>query len=81
MQLLCAPCRGGFMLIVVPQKDKEVAEVVDFREVAPLAASKDMFHGNKSLASWVRKQSSILLFIVATNILFIGRESMRNYHV
>ena len=45
------------MLIVVPQKDKEVAEVVDFREVAPLAASKDMFHGNESLASWVRNHN------------------------
>ncbi|KAJ7369869.1 Glutathione hydrolase 7 [Desmophyllum pertusum] len=43
---------GGFMLTVVPQKDEEVAEVIDFREVAPLGASKDMFHGNESLASW-----------------------------
>lgn len=42
------------MLSVVPQKDREVAEVIDFREVAPLAAFKDMFHGNGSLASWVR---------------------------
>jgi len=46
--------RGGFMLSVVPHKDREVAEVIDFREVAPLAATKDMFHGNGSLASWVR---------------------------
>lgn len=43
---------GGFMLIVVPEQNREVATVVDFREVAPMAASKNMFHGNKSLASW-----------------------------
>ncbi|XP_029193911.2 glutathione hydrolase 1 proenzyme-like [Acropora millepora] len=43
---------GGFMLSVVPQNDGEAAKVIDFREVAPLAASKDMFHGNDSLASW-----------------------------
>ena len=42
------------MLTVVPQKDEEVAEVIDFREVAPLAATKDMFKGNESLARWVR---------------------------
>ena len=39
------------MLISPPGQD---AEVVDFREMAPLGASKDMFHGNKSLAQWVR---------------------------
>lgn len=44
------------MLIVVPEQNREVATVVDFREVAPMAASKNMFHGNKSLASWVRKK-------------------------
>lgn len=49
-------CSGGFMLIVVPEQNREVATVVDFREVAPMAASKNMFHGNKSLASWVRKK-------------------------
>ena len=43
------------MLSVVPQKEGEVAEVIDFREVAPLAATKDMFNKNGSLASWVRK--------------------------
>ena len=48
---------GGFMLTVVPQKDEEVAEVIDFREVAPLAATKDMFRGNESLARWVRIQN------------------------
>ena len=42
------------MLTVVPQKDEEVAEVIDFREVAPLAATRDMFHGNELLARWVR---------------------------
>ena len=42
------------MLIVVPEQNREVATVVDFREVAPMAAFKNMFHGNKSLASWVR---------------------------
>lgn len=45
---------GGFMLTVVPQKDEEVAHVIDFREVAPLAATRDMFHGNELLARWVR---------------------------
>jgi len=49
---------GGFMLTVAPQKDEEVAEVIDFREVAPLAATRDMFRGNKSLARWVRIQNS-----------------------
>ena len=44
------------MLIVVPEQNREVATVVDFREVAPMAASKNMFHGNKSLANWVRKK-------------------------
>ena len=48
---------GGFMLTVVPQKDEEVAEVIDFREVAPLAATKDMFHGDEQLARWVRIQN------------------------
>ncbi|KAL9985126.1 hypothetical protein ACROYT_G007494 [Oculina patagonica] len=43
---------GGFMLTVVPQKDEEVAEVIDFREVAPMASTKDMFNGNESLARW-----------------------------
>ena len=50
-------CSGGFMLTVVPQKDEEVAEVIDFREVAPLAATKDMFHGDEQLARWVRIQN------------------------
>ena len=45
------------MLTVVPQKDEEVAEVIDFREVAPLAATKDMFQGNEQLARWVRIQN------------------------
>ena len=49
--------RGGFMLTVVPQKDEEVAEVIDFREVAPLAATRDMFQGNESLVRWVRIQN------------------------
>lgn len=48
---------GGFMLTVVPQKDEEVADVIDFREVAPLAATKDMYHGSESLARWVRIQN------------------------
>ena len=48
---------GGFMLTVVPQKDEEVADVIDFREVAPLAATSSMFHGNESLARWVRIQN------------------------
>lgn len=43
---------GGFMLTVVPKKDKEEAEVIDFREVAPQAATKDMFKGNGSLVRW-----------------------------
>ncbi len=42
------------MLTVVPQKDEEVAEVIDFREVAPMASTKHMFNGNESLARWVR---------------------------
>lgn len=50
------------MLIVVPEQNREVATVVDFREVAPMAASKNMFHGNKSLASWVRKKW-VMLFV------------------
>lgn len=45
------------MLTVVPQKDEEVAKVIDFREVAPLAATRDMFQGNESLARWVRIQN------------------------
>ena len=49
-------CSGGFMLTVVPKKDKEEAEVIDFREVAPQAATKDMFKGNGSLVRWVRLQ-------------------------
>ena len=48
------------MLSLVPQNDGEAAKVIDFREVAPLAASKDMFHGNESLASWVRIVTAIL---------------------
>ena len=48
------------MLSVVPQNDREAAKVIDFREVAPLAASKDMFHGNDSLASWVRIVKAVL---------------------
>lgn len=45
------------MLTVVPQKDEEVADVIDFREVAPLAATKDMYHGSELLARWVRIQN------------------------
>ena len=52
--------RGGFLLSVVPQNDGEAAKVIDFREVAPLAASKDMFHGNESLASWVSIVTAVL---------------------
>lgn len=48
------------MLSVVPQNDGEAAKVIDFREVAPLAASKDMFHENDSLASWVRIVTAVL---------------------
>ena len=48
------------MLSVVPRNDGEAAKVFDFREVAPLAASKDMFHGNDSLASWVRIVTAVL---------------------
>lgn len=43
---------GGFMLSVVPKNGKEVAEMIDFREVAPLAATKDMFHGTEFRARW-----------------------------
>ena len=42
------------MLSVVPKNGKEVAEMIDFREVAPLAATKDMFHGSEFRARWVR---------------------------
>ena len=48
------------MLSVIPQNDGEAAKVIDFREVAPLAASKDMFHENDSLASWVRIVTAVL---------------------
>ena len=53
------------MLTVVPQKDEEVAHVIDFREVAPLAATRDMFHGNELLARWVR----IKLYIIRVCLL------------
>ena len=59
--------RGGFMLSVVPQNEGEVAEVIDFREVAPLAATKDMFNKNGSLASWVRTLQFI--YFITTCIL------------
>lgn len=43
---------GGFMLIVDSRKGEEVAEVIDFREVAPQKATKNMFKGNISLSRW-----------------------------
>ena len=65
---------GGFMLTVVPQKDEEVAEVIDFREVAPLAATKDMFHGNESLARWVRIQNFTFSVVSTVHVdyMYIG---------
>ena len=62
---------GGFMLTVVPQKGEEVAEVIDFREVAPLAATKDMFHGDEGLARWVRNHF-FLHSLSTVHVDFIG---------
>ncbi|XP_013793282.1 gamma-glutamyltranspeptidase 1-like, partial [Limulus polyphemus] len=41
---------GGGFLMTIYQRDEKFAKVLEAREMAPLKATEDMFHGNKKLA-------------------------------